>query len=70
MNSIYHIDNWTCKTLNNKVRIDSDAVFNLGAAVSSVQILEPGVYICMNGLVFLWDNVMKNRKTGRFEKKN
>ena len=29
---------------------DSDAVFNLGAAVTAAQILEPGVYIAMNGL--------------------
>ena len=30
---------------------DSDAVFNLGCAVTAVQILPPGVYITMNGRV-------------------
>jgi L-asparaginase len=47
---------------------NSDAMFNLGAAVSSVQLLEPGVYICMNGTVFPWNNVRKNKKLGIFEK--
>ena len=49
---------------------NSDAMFNLGAAVSSVQLLEPGVYICMNGTVFPWSNVRKNTKLGVFEKIN
>ncbi len=31
---------------------DSDAVFNIGCAVTAVQILEPGVYIVMNGRIF------------------
>jgi L-asparaginase len=30
-------------------------------------VLPPGVYIAMNGLVFDWDNVAKNRDTGVFE---
>ncbi len=45
----------------------SDGFFNLGAALAFVQCLDPGVYICMNGRVFAWDQVMKNRKTGYFE---
>jgi L-asparaginase len=32
-----------------------------------VQILPPGVYLAMNGRCFPWNDVRKNRKTGRFE---
>jgi L-asparaginase len=46
---------------------NSDAVFNLGAAVMAVQVLDPGVYIAMNGRVFPWDRVRKNRERGVFE---
>jgi len=45
----------------------SDGLFNLGGALSVVQLLPPGVYIAMNGRVFDWDNVAKNRDTGVFE---
>ena len=45
----------------------SDAPFNLGCAVGALQSLPPGVYICMNGLVFEADKVRKNRAAGRFE---
>ncbi|HWK54572.1 MAG TPA: asparaginase domain-containing protein [Hyphomicrobiales bacterium] len=45
----------------------SDAIFNLGAAVALAQILEPGVYIAMNGVCFPWHQVRKNRALGRFE---
>ena len=45
----------------------SDAVFNLGCAVGAVQTLSHGVYIAMNGRIFSWDNVRKNRELGRFE---
>ncbi len=46
----------------------SDGLFNLGSALSFVQILEPGVYITMNGRYFNWDNVRKNKKIGVFER--
>jgi L-asparaginase len=46
---------------------DSDALFNIGFALSAVQLLEEGVYIAMNGEVFDWDDVMKNYDEGRFE---
>jgi len=49
---------------------NSDAMFNLGAAVSAVQLLESGVHISMNGTVFKWDNVRKNTQLGVFEKLN
>ena len=45
----------------------SDALFNLGTAFTSVQLLPPGVYIVMNAAVFSWDNVRKNKAEGRFE---
>jgi len=40
----------------------------MGCALAFVQVLPPGVYIAMNGKYFTWDNVRKNRKTGKFEK--
>ena len=45
----------------------SDAVFNLGFALAAVQQLPAGVYVAMNGRIFLWNNVRKNRETGFFE---
>lgn len=45
----------------------SDGLFNLGGALAVVQVLQPGVYIAMNGRVFRWDEVRKNRDTGVFE---
>ncbi len=50
-------------------RVDgSDALFNLGCAVTAVQLLPYGVYIAINGEVFEWDKVEKNRELGRFER--
>lgn len=46
---------------------NSDAIFNLGTAFSSVQYQEHGVYICMNGRTFPGDRVRKNRQEGIFE---
>ncbi len=45
----------------------SDGLFNLGSALSFVQVLPPGVYLAMNGRCFDWDRVRKNRETGVFE---
>ena len=45
----------------------SDGLFNLGSALSLVQVLPPGIYIAMNGRHFQWDRVRKNRETGVFE---
>ncbi len=45
----------------------SDGLFNLGAALAFAQSLAPGIYVAMNGRVFDWDNVRKNRDVGRFE---
>ena len=45
----------------------SDGLFNLGSALSFVQVLAPGVYVAMNGQHFQWDSVRKNRESGIFE---
>src|SRR6516165_438053 len=45
----------------------SDGLFNLGSALSFVQVLAPGVYVAMNGRHFSWNAVRKNRDTGVFE---
>ena len=45
----------------------SDGLFNLGSALSFVQVLRPGVYLAMNGRCFEWDRVRKNKETGVFE---
>ena len=49
---------------------NTDAPFNLGFAISSVQILKPDVYVAMNGEVFHWCNVTKNLETKKFERIN
>jgi L-asparaginase len=45
----------------------SDGLFNLGSALSFVQVLPAGVYIAMNGRHFPWNVVRKNTETGSFE---
>jgi L-asparaginase len=45
----------------------SDGLFNLGSALSFAQVLPAGVYVAMNGAVFKWDQVRKDKKTGHFE---
>jgi L-asparaginase len=45
----------------------SDGLFNLGSALSFVQVLPPGVYVAMNGQYFPWNAVRKNTSTGCFE---
>ncbi len=45
----------------------TDAVFNVGMAVATVQTAEPGVYIAMSGQVFEAGAVRKNRAENRFE---
>ena len=46
---------------------NSDAVFNLGCAITAAQLVDPGVYVVMNGVTFRWDNVRKNSDRGVFE---
>ncbi len=47
----------------------SDALFNLGYAFAAVRHLPPGVYVAMNGQAFAWNEVVKNRDAGRFERR-
>jgi L-asparaginase len=46
---------------------NSDALFNFGFACGVAQVLPPGVYVAMNGKIFTWDNVTKNRAAGVFQ---
>lgn len=46
---------------------DSDASFNLGAAIAFARSLAPGVWVAMNGVAHPWSNVRKNRERGVFE---
>ena len=45
----------------------SDGLFNLGSALTAAQTLDAGVYITINGNIFKWDRVIKNREKGIFE---
>jgi L-asparaginase len=45
----------------------SDGLFNLGSALSFVQVLPAGVYVAMNGRCFGWNHVRKNLGSGVFE---
>jgi len=45
----------------------SDGMFNLGSALAFVQVLDPGVYISMNGKCFKAGQVRKNLDLGEFE---
>lgn len=45
----------------------SDALFNFGFAIAAARLLPHGVYVAMNGCVFPWDRVEKNRVAGWFE---
>jgi L-asparaginase len=45
----------------------TDAVFNIGCAVTAVQLLGEGVYIAMNGRIFRPENARKNLELNRFE---
>ena len=45
----------------------SDALFNLGVALGAVQAQAPGIYVAMNGRIFTYDQVRKNKALGIFE---
>ena len=47
----------------------SDGIFNLASALSFAQVLPKGVYVAMNGKLFHYDNVMKDKSRGIFEKR-
>ncbi|MFZ9314917.1 MAG: asparaginase domain-containing protein [Burkholderiaceae bacterium] len=44
----------------------SDALFNLGMAMATVQCQPPGVWVACSGTVFAADAVEKDRRQGRF----
>ena len=54
-------------SLKPAIFIDNDAIFNVGSAFTSAQILNNGVYIVINGQVFNPDNVRKNSEKNVFE---
>jgi L-asparaginase len=45
----------------------SDALFNLGFALAMAQALPHGTYVAMNGRVFPWGDVRKDKTGGVFE---
>lgn len=45
---------------------DSDAAFNVGTAIGALNVLGKGVYIAMNGRIYPWNKVERNRETGQF----
>ena len=47
----------------------SDALFNLGSALMAAQTMTSGVYIAMNGQIFEYNNVMKDKGLGEFKLK-
>ncbi len=46
----------------------SDAIYNFGFACGAAHCLPAGVYVAMNGVVFSWDKVCKDRTLGIFSK--
>ena len=45
---------------------DSDADFNLGAAIGALNMVQGGVWVCMNGIVYPPDLVKRDPETGMF----
>jgi len=45
----------------------SDAAYNIGVATTAVQLLDPGVYVAMNGQIFDPRSTCKNVEKNRFE---
>jgi len=46
--------------------VDTDAHFNFGVCLGALSVASPGVYLCMNGLVYSWDAVQRDMETGLF----
>ncbi|MBC8022009.1 MAG: asparaginase, partial [Burkholderiales bacterium] len=49
---------------------DSDAPFNLGFALAAALTLPASAYVAMNGRIFSWDDVEKDRAEGVFRRKD
>jgi len=45
----------------------SDSAYNIGVATTAVQLLDPGVYVAMNGQIFDPRSTKKNVEKSRFE---
>ena len=45
----------------------TDGIFNMGSALSYVQVIPSDIYISMNGHTFDWKNIRKNKNKGIFE---
>ena len=45
---------------------NSDAPINIGTAIGAVQLLGPGVYIAMHGIVKPWNSIKRNLDTGKY----
>lgn len=48
---------------------DSDAEFNIGSALGAMWSADPGVYIAMNGFIFNWRDVYKDRSEMQFKQR-
>jgi L-asparaginase len=46
---------------------NSDALFNLGLAVSAAQLCPPGCYVALSGRILLAEGAAKNKSLGQFE---
>ncbi len=46
----------------------SDAMFNLGSAITAARLSPHGVWIAMHAHVFAWNEVRKNRSAGVFQR--
>jgi len=57
----------TGSTIPMKNEALSDGQFNLGFSMAEVQILSPGIYVCMNGRIFKPEEVLKIIYAGKFE---
>ncbi len=44
----------------------TDAIFNIGCAVSAVQLLQNGVHIVMNGRIYPWNKTRKDMTKSQF----
>ncbi|MGE0587479.1 MAG: asparaginase domain-containing protein [Cyclobacteriaceae bacterium] len=45
---------------------NSDAPVNIGTAIGAVQVLGPGVYIAMHGIIKPWNSIKRNLDTGKY----
>lgn len=45
---------------------NSDASFNVGAAVGAINVIKPGIYIAMNGRIYSWDRCKEGTENGQF----